>query len=71
MDTKDTSNSKLIAFNDTLHEKVETGGFSAECTDIILGLMCHHTFPLCDYSSNVPQPRKVCKYAAIMHLASY
>ena len=59
MDTKDSLNSKLIMFNATLHSKVETGGFPSECIDLILGLMCHHSFPLCDYSSDTPVPRQV------------
>ena len=59
---KNTLNSKLIKFNDTVHSKVEAEGHPAECIDAILGLMCHHSFPLCDYSSNTPVPRKVCDY---------
>ena len=61
VDTKDSLNSKLKTFNGTLHSKVETGGFPVECIDLILGLMCHHSFPLCDYSSEIPVPRQVCR----------
>ena len=57
---KKTLNSKLLDFNGTLHKKVETEGYPVECIDLILGLMCHHTFPLCDYSSDTPVPRQVC-----------
>ena len=56
VDTRDSLNSKLIMFNDTLHKKED---FPAECIDLILGLMCHHSFPLCDYNSSTPVPRKV------------
>ena len=31
-----------------------------ECVETILSLMCYNSFPLCDYSFNAPQPRKVC-----------
>ena len=55
-----TLNSKLINFNATLHSKVETEGYPVECIDLILGLMCHDSFPLCDYSSDTPVPRQVC-----------
>ena len=61
VDTKDSLNSKLKMFNNMLHNKVETGGFPTDCIDLILGLMCHHTFPLCDYSSEIPVPRQVCR----------
>ena len=57
---KKTLNSKLIDLNDILHNKVETEGYPVECIDLILGLMCHHSFPLCDYSSDTPVPRQVC-----------
>ena len=59
VDTKDSLNSKLIKFNATLHSKVEAEGFPVECIDLILGLMCHISFPLCDYNSDSPVPRKV------------
>lgn len=55
-----TLNSKLLNFNGTLHSKVETEGYPVECIDLMLGLMCHHSFPLCDYTSNTPVPRQVC-----------
>ena len=60
VDTRDSLNSKLTTFNSLLHNKVENEGFPAECIDLILGLMCHNSFPLCDYSSDTPVPRKVC-----------
>ena len=56
--TKDKLNSKLLAFIDS----IDNERFSAKCIDLILGLMCHHLFPLCDYSSDTPVPRKVCLF---------
>ena len=58
VDSKDELNDKLVEFNRTIHENVKFGDHP-ECVDILLGLMCHHSFPLCDYSSDIPQPRKV------------
>ena len=60
VDNQNMLNSKLVKFNDTLHGKVKEG-FPFECIDIILELMCHNSFPLCDYSSDTPVPRKVCR----------
>ena len=57
---KDSLNSKLLAFNDTLYNYIDNEIHPAECIDLLLGLMCHHSFPLCDYSSNTPVPRQVC-----------
>ena len=45
-----------------LRESLQRSHELYECIDLILGLMCHHTFPLCDYSSDTPVPRKVCSY---------
>ena len=60
IDSMDGINSKLVEFNDTLHEIAnETGGHPKECIESILGLMCHHSFPLCDHTSDTPVPRKV------------
>ena len=58
VDSKDELNDKLVEFNLTLHNNVKLGDHP-ECVDIVLGLMCHHSFPLCDYGSDIPQPRKV------------
>jgi len=60
VDTKDSLNSKLMEFNAALHRKVTAESFPLECIDLIFGLMCHISFPLCDYSSDTPMPRKVC-----------
>ena len=59
VDTMDSLNSKLITFNTTLYRRGNDNSFPPECLDIILGLTCHHYFPLCDYSSETPVPRKV------------
>ena len=59
VDNMDELNAKLIEFNGTLNDNVKSGGYPEECVDIILGLMCHHSFPLCDRSSDTPVPRKV------------
>ena len=37
--------------------------FPLECIDMIFGLLCHHSLPLCDHSSDTPVPRKVCSIA--------
>ena len=55
---KDTLNCKLKKFNDALHKTHEVD-FPSDCVEIVFGLMCHHSFPLCDYDSNTPKPRKV------------
>ena len=56
---KDELNTKLMHLKGTLNHNVKSGGYPEECVDIILGLMCHHSFPLCDRSSDTPVPRKV------------
>ena len=56
--TIDQLNSRLIDFSNTL-ETLETENPNEDCRDLILGLMCHNAFPLCDYSSNNPMPRQV------------
>ena len=58
--TKDDLNSNLLAFNNTLYNFMDNEHYPAECIDLILGLMCHHLFPLCDYRSETPVPRQVC-----------
>ena len=60
VDNMDSLNYKMNKFHHTIREKVEDGNFPTECIDIMLGLMCHNSFPLCDYSSSTPQPRQVC-----------
>ena len=60
IDTKEQLNSKLIRLHKTLQNNVISGAYPMECVDLILGLMCHNSFPLCDYSSDTPVPRKVC-----------
>ena len=62
VDNMKALNSKLGSFNGILHDRIRTGSFPSECVDIILGLTCYNSFPLCDYSSETPQPRKVCSY---------
>ena len=76
VDTIDNLNSKLVELNNTLHSHINnisqinsTSEINStlECVQIILGLMCHHSFPLCDYSSNTPVPREVCVLIIINH----
>ena len=55
----DSLNSKLKAFNTSLYRRDKDTSFPPECLDLIFGLMCHHSFPLCDHNSETPVPRKV------------
>jgi len=60
IDTKEQLNSKLIPWRSTLQKIVNDGAYPMECVDLMLGIMCHNSFPLCDYSSDTPVPRQVC-----------
>ena len=53
--TIDELNSRMNDFMTTLETKDPSG----DCRNLIMGLMCHNTFPLCDYSSNNSVPRQV------------
>ena len=66
VDTMDSLNSKLKAFNTSLYRRDEDTSFPPECLDLIFGLMCHHSFPLCDHNSETPVPRKV--YMCVVQL---
>ena len=57
--TIDNLNEKLGNFLNGLNSEVLADNFPSECVEIIFTLMCHDSFPLCDYSSNTPQPRQV------------
>jgi len=50
--------SRLLSLNTTLHNRM-IGDMHHFCADMILTLMCHNSFPLCDHSSTTPIPRTV------------
>ena len=54
-------NYNLEKFNKALYKTYELveSVFPVECIDLIFGLMCYNSFPLCDYNSSAPVPRKV------------
>ena len=54
-------NERLKNFDASLQRSREDH-IPPECIDMIFGLMCHHSFPLCDHNSNTPVPRQVCSY---------
>lgn len=57
MDPMDMLNCKLEKFKSALNNSIDP--FPSDCVEIIFELMCHHSFPLCDYNSDTPAPRKV------------
>ena len=57
VDTTDGLNRKLSGLLTVLQDKASND--SSDCVDIILSILCYDSFPLCDYSSSTPVPRKV------------
>ena len=57
MNMMDMLNCKLEKFKSALNNSIDP--FPSDCVEIIFELMCHHSFPLCDYNSDTPAPRKV------------
>ena len=55
--SKDTLNDNMIGLLTAIKDASKPS--PDECVDLIFGLMCHVTFPLCDYNSSTPMPRKV------------
>jgi len=59
IETMNSLNSKMNKFYEALNNSYDEN-FPCECIDLIFGLMCHISFPLCDYNSDNPAPRRVC-----------
>ena len=62
VDNSDTSqqdlDSRLMRLNSTLQTKMSLD-IPHYCDDMILTLMCHNSFQLCDHNSTTPVPRRV------------
>ena len=49
----------MVNFKSSLETTVQSAGAPQSCVDDMLSLLCFHTFPVCDYSSNTSVPRQV------------